>query len=253
MPRRSGMSRSAVAARTAYCQVWLRARASGIAEPRLAPMAAGPAPSRNPRARVSVRAAGSEQDEAERGRESCPRRAIAKSADFERDPAKGEQGAAAGLSSATSQRERCDPAAGAAGRAGVPGGELDQATAEQDQHEPWADRRGRNSARDEIADPAWRVRAAGPTGADQADSREGRDRGDRAAHESVPPPTPGAIDRQLGRCPGRGAGCSWRWRLRTRWRRSSRAGRRHSSRKSLMCIGGPPKPRQPIGPHSPSE
>jgi hypothetical protein len=54
-PRRSTNSTSRAAPKTAYCQGWVRARASGMAEPKMAPMAAGPAPSRNPRAQGSLR------------------------------------------------------------------------------------------------------------------------------------------------------------------------------------------------------
>jgi len=54
-PRRSTNSTSRASHRTAYCQGWVSARASGMAEPKMAPMAAGPAPSRNPRARGSLR------------------------------------------------------------------------------------------------------------------------------------------------------------------------------------------------------
>ena len=48
-PRRSTKSATAAPARTAYCHGSLSARASGIAEPMIAPIAAGPAPSRNAR------------------------------------------------------------------------------------------------------------------------------------------------------------------------------------------------------------
>ena len=68
-PRRSA-EQDAAAARTAYCQGWPSARASGIAEPRMAPIAAGPAPSRKARALLvaaqAVEVAGAEQDERER-------------------------------------------------------------------------------------------------------------------------------------------------------------------------------------------
>ena len=72
-PRRSASSSSAAPARTAYCHGSASARASGIAEPRIAPIAAGPAPLRKARALRSrahaVEALSSEQDERERGRE----------------------------------------------------------------------------------------------------------------------------------------------------------------------------------------
>ena len=72
-PRRSASSASAAPARTAYCHGSASARASGIAEPRIAPIAAGPAPSRKARALRSaahaVEALAAEQDERERRRE----------------------------------------------------------------------------------------------------------------------------------------------------------------------------------------
>ena len=43
------------AARTAYCHGSVSARVSGMAEPRMAPIAAGPAPARKARARRSPR------------------------------------------------------------------------------------------------------------------------------------------------------------------------------------------------------
>jgi hypothetical protein len=48
-PRRSGSSITSAPASTRYCQGWLSSRVSVIAEPRMAPMAAGPAPSREAR------------------------------------------------------------------------------------------------------------------------------------------------------------------------------------------------------------
>ena len=63
--------------RTAYCQGSARARASGIAVPRMAPIAAGPAPSRKAlRVLVvaePVEASGAEQHEGEGGSEGDER------------------------------------------------------------------------------------------------------------------------------------------------------------------------------------
>src|SRR5581483_6744998 len=54
-PRLSASRSTAAPARTPHCHASESARVSGIAEPRMAPIAAGPAPSRNARARGSVR------------------------------------------------------------------------------------------------------------------------------------------------------------------------------------------------------
>ena len=68
-PRRSGSSAIRAPASTAYCQGWLSSRVSVIAEPRMAPIAAGPAPSRKARARALPRICSkrrpAEQDEQE--------------------------------------------------------------------------------------------------------------------------------------------------------------------------------------------
>ena len=73
-PRRSDeRAATAAAARTANCQVSVSASASGTAAPRMAPIAAGPAPSRKARTRwfgaQAVEAVGAEEDERERGGE----------------------------------------------------------------------------------------------------------------------------------------------------------------------------------------
>ena len=69
-PRRSTSSATAAAASTANCQASCSAPASVIAAPRIAPIAAGPAPSRNARARgvlaQPLEAPAAEQDERER-------------------------------------------------------------------------------------------------------------------------------------------------------------------------------------------
>jgi hypothetical protein len=54
IPRHSGTSRMSAAARTAYCHGSVSALVREIAEPRMAPIAAGPAPSRNARALLSL-------------------------------------------------------------------------------------------------------------------------------------------------------------------------------------------------------
>src|SRR5215472_10856787 len=54
-PRRSARSRIAAPPRTAYCHGSVSARASAIADPTMAPMAAGPAPSRKARTLTSAR------------------------------------------------------------------------------------------------------------------------------------------------------------------------------------------------------
>ena len=90
-------------ARTAYCQGWVSARASDTAEPRMAPIAAGPAPSRNAADPViaadPVEAPAAEQDEHEgrregdqRGEESAaePRRRVADDSDGLHDRAGGD-------------------------------------------------------------------------------------------------------------------------------------------------------------------
>ena len=71
--RRNASRSTAAPARTPNCHDSPSARPSGIAEPRIAPIAAGPAPSRNVRAALvgaePVEAAAAEQDERERRRE----------------------------------------------------------------------------------------------------------------------------------------------------------------------------------------
>jgi len=66
-PRRATKRSSAAAARTAYCQVSVSAAARGTAVPRIAPIAAGPAPFRK-LASASVRSRSNRADQDERER-----------------------------------------------------------------------------------------------------------------------------------------------------------------------------------------
>ncbi len=45
-PRRSGKTKASAPASTRYCQGWVSSRVSVTADPKIAPIAAGPAPSR---------------------------------------------------------------------------------------------------------------------------------------------------------------------------------------------------------------
>jgi hypothetical protein len=77
-PRRSTSRATAAAASTAYCQVSESAAASGVAEPMIAPAAAGAAPARNATTsfvhQQPLKAGGAEQNEGERRQERDQRR-----------------------------------------------------------------------------------------------------------------------------------------------------------------------------------
>jgi hypothetical protein len=193
--------------------------------------------------------------------------AVGQRAHLERHPRYRQQHPA--RDRAAHQDRQGDDAARPAARAGgrvltrALGGQLDRAAGHQDQRQPLPDGGGRRRSGQQVGHPARRVCASSPARAEQRPARLHGDRRDggpgagpgtmNAAPPASAPRRPRSRQAQkiaswVDAGPGsrlQAAIASSNSCASSHFLRST-----HSSRSSLMWVGGPPKPMQPIRPHS---